>query len=436
MKFSSTFATLSGLVALASAAPLAPRASSKSPSKAMGSTVSMNSSALNLNNPAGAAYFITNEPTGNFIVAANINTDGTLTLATATATGGLGQHGNDGGVNGPDGLFSQGSIKANAASNLLAAVNPGSNTISLFQIDANTPSSLTALGAPVGSGGEFPMSLTFNKAGSMLCALNGGAINGVACFNVDAQLGLVPVPNSSRSLGLNQTTPATGPAGSASHLIFSEDQSTLFAAVKSNPDANFTGFIAAWDIQADGSLSSNFTTIAPPSGGGLQFAMTSIQGQSNSLFVADAAVGIDVIDLSQGAGRAAQSSATTSLAVEGQGAVCWTSFSNKTGSFFVSDIKTSLVTEVAVDNNLKPSIVKQYETATGAGTIDLEVGSTSGNDFLYVNQANATAIQVMSLPAQGQATKLQTLDIAGPASAVGLPVGVSIQGMTVFIKSQ
>jgi len=446
MKFTSALTTVSALAASVSAAPLRGRGSRKAVPKAsknmgMGSTVSMNngtSSNSSSGSSVGAAYFITNEPSGNFVVAANINSDGTLTLATATATGGLGQHGDDGGVNGPDPLFSQGVVKTSANASLLATANPGSNTISLFQIDAQDPSSLTPLGAPVGSGGEFPMSVAFNKAGNMLCALNGGAVNGVQCYSIDSQLGLVPKANSQRALGLNQTTPATGPAGSASHLIFSEDQNSLFAAVKGNPDANLTGFIAAWDIQSDGSLSENFTQINSPNGGGLPFSLANIQGSNGALFVTDAAIGADVVDLSQGADRAAQSNKTTTVPVNGQGAVCWNAFSSKTGTFFVTDIKTSLVTEMSVDqSSLAGSVVKQYQTQDGAATIDLEVASTGGNDFLYVNMANATAIQVMSLPGKGQASKLQTLDLAGPANAAGLPLTASnLQGMTVFVKPQ
>jgi hypothetical protein len=284
------------------------------------------------------------------------------------------------------------------------------------------------------------MSVAFNEAGSMLCALNGGAANGVQCFDTtDRALGLKPLANTQRSLGLNQSTPATGPAGSASHLIFSADGSTLIAAVKGNPAVNATGFLAAWDVAADGSLSEKFTSIAPPSGGNLPFALANVPG-ANALLVADAAVGVDVFDFSQGAQQVAASSATTTVPVDGQGAVCWIAHSAATGTFFVSDIKTALVTEIALDGALAGSVVKQYPTQTGAGTIDLEVAAIGGNEcvwlpfyprgadgvdaysFLYVNMANVTAIQAFSLPGKGQAAKLQTLDLAGPAQAAGLPI--------------
>lgn len=67
----------------------------------------------------------------------------------------------------------------------------------MFRIDATNPSDITMIGAPVGTGeglhaagcslanpnilagGEFPVSLAINKAGSAVCALNGGFVNGV-----------------------------------------------------------------------------------------------------------------------------------------------------------------------------------------------------------------------------------------------------------------
>ena len=113
------------------------------------------------------------------------------------------------------------------------------------------------------------MSLAFNADGSRLCALNGGFVNGVVCYTVDKQAGLKAIPNSQRSLNLNQTTPASGPAGSASHIIFSEDGSSLIAAIKGTPPAQ--GFLAVWDVASDGTLSQNFKTITPPTGGALPF---------------------------------------------------------------------------------------------------------------------------------------------------------------------
>ncbi len=80
---------------------------------------------------------------------------------------------------GPDGTFSQGTVKASAAGKVLAAVNPGSSTISLFSINPKNPLLISQIGQPVSSEGEFPMSLAFNKNGTQACVLNGGMVNGV-----------------------------------------------------------------------------------------------------------------------------------------------------------------------------------------------------------------------------------------------------------------
>jgi hypothetical protein len=223
----------------------------------------------------------------------------------------------------------------------------------LFAIDQNQPSQINMIGQPMSSGGEFPMSLAFNKAGNMLCVLNGGAVNGVKCFTVDSQKGLAGIADTVRALNINQTTPATGPAGSASHILFSEDGSQLVASVKGVPPT--PGFLAVWDVAQDGSLSQEFTSVAPPKGGALPFGMSLIPGKS-AVLATDPAIGFDVIDFS--AGGNATDGASSAVNVTGQTAVCWSSHSQKTGNFYLTDIGTALVTEVNVDDNLKASVVK------------------------------------------------------------------------------
>jgi hypothetical protein len=415
-------------VLLASAVTAAPLEARRSKNKMV---MNGNAGQAAAQSAVGAAYFITNEPAGNFVVAAAIGSDGKLTLRQATSTGGLGSH-NTG--DGPDALFTQGAVKASAAGNIVAAVNAGSNTISVFNIDSTNPTNLEMIGEPVGSGGEFPVSLAINKDGNMVCSLNGGEVNGVACFSVDKTKGLVPIANTVRSLGLNQTTPANGPPGSASHVIFNEDNTQLIASVKGIPPT--PGIFAIWDIAADGSLSENFQAVQPPKGGLLPFSMTVIKGK-NAILATDPGVGVDIVDLSGGAQSGVASGASSTLTINGQSATCWSSFSPQTGNFYVTDIGTSQVTEVNVDDNLKPTIVTQYPQGNGTATIDNDIASIGQNDFMFILAPNATQVQVLSLNAPGKATALQTVDIAGPAKAAGLTVSAAnLQGMTSFIKPQ
>ncbi|TFK68243.1 hypothetical protein BDN72DRAFT_769572 [Pluteus cervinus] len=361
------------------------------------------------------------------ILSANIAQDGSLTFGNAVATGGAGAHGLAD-LSAPDPLFAQGAVKVSAAAKMLAAVNPGSNTVSLFSIDPNNPGKLTMVGFPISSEGEFPMSLAFDKEGKNLCVLNGGAVNGVACFDVDAQKGLTPKSNTLRSLGLNQTTPATGPAGTASHILFSEDGTKLHASVKGVPPQ--PGFIASFDVESDGSLSKDFTPSVPAQGGLLPFSMTVIPGK-NAILATDAGIGFDIFDFSQGL----QASSSV-VPIDGQKATCWSSFSKKTGNFYLTDVGTSIVTEVNVDDSLKGSIVQQIPQGDGTGSIDNDIASIGNNDFLYVLLANATTVSVSSLDAPGKVTAVQTFKFDDAAKAAGITVNpANVQGMTTFINA-
>lgn len=413
MKFSSAL-YLALLATVASASPLIDQdlTSSITLSAATGTSV-------------GAAYFITNLPTGNQLIAAEIGANGKLTLRKAVGTGGLGAHGITDPF-GPDALFTQGAIQASVTGNIVATVNPGSHTISLFRVNASDPADVKMIGKPVKSGGEFPVSLAINKLGDTVCSLNGGAINGVSCFKVDPVKGLVAIPDTLRLLNLKQTTPATGPAGTASHVVFSEDNKRLIVSVKGVPPT--PGYLAVWEVACDGSLSKNFQTITPAKGGLLPFSLTVIPGR-NAVLATDPGIGFDIFDL---ASKGMKSSA---VAIDGQGATCWSSYSPMTKNFFLTDLATSTVTEVSVDSELKGQVVKQYPQGEGSGTIDNDIVTIGKKDFMYVLSANATSIDVLSLDAPGKARNIQRLDIMGPAKAAGVKLDRDyLQGMTTFIR--
>ncbi|KAF7980718.1 hypothetical protein HWV62_37191 [Athelia sp. TMB] len=327
---------------------------------------SVSAATIAASKPAGAAYFITNEPSGNHVVSIDIGSDGKLTSLNAVSTGGNGLHGlgAPGAAPGSDGLFSQGSVQASHKAKVLAAVNPGSNTVSLFSINPSLPAGLKIIGRPVSSGGEFPISVAFNEAGSLLCALNGGKVAGVACYSVHHTLGLLPIPNTQRALHLNQTTPAAGPAGTASQISFSQDGKHLIAAVKGAPPT--PGYLAVWAFGAGHSLSADFTQVAPASGGLLPFSLTPVPGK-NAFFTADPGLGFEIFDF---AGGFKNSSSSSAVAVTGQKAICWSAYSKQSGDFYLVDAGASEVLEVSINDDLKGTVV-QYVLAAGATSVDV-----------------------------------------------------------------
>ncbi|KZT33634.1 hypothetical protein SISSUDRAFT_1065978 [Sistotremastrum suecicum HHB10207 ss-3] len=394
----------------------------------------------------GAVYFINNDGNANKIIAHEIQQDGTLKFGASTWAGGRGSHGNEAPApNGPDALFSQGAVKVSG--NHLFTINAGSNTAAMFEINQENPTKLHMVGTPVSTGGEFPMAMAVDSKRGQVCVANGGAVNGVQCFKADNKQGLIEIQNTLRPLNIKQSTPPTGPAGTVSHILFSEDGTKLFASVKGVPPTPGTspshilqlsdpliqtnkGFIATWDVNPDGTLSPSFKSSPPSKGGLLPFSMTVIPGK-NSILNTDAGVGFSVFDFSKG-----DQASSSVIPINGQKATCWSSFSTKTGTFFLTDIGTSTVSEVQVDGNLKGSIVKQYPLAPNSATIDNEVATVNGKDFLYVLQPNATSISVMSLPSAGQAKVVQTFNFADDAKKGGITVDANnLQGMSAFVKA-
>ncbi|KAJ7983090.1 hypothetical protein DFH06DRAFT_715224 [Mycena polygramma] len=385
-------------------------------SSSLPSRVSMAPASFSHEKTVGAAYFMTNEPTGNYLVSSTIGSDGKLALYEAVNTGGIGAHGLPA-PPGLDPLFSQGSVGVSEAKRFVANVNAGSNTVSVFAIDLFNPAQLWQVGKPVSSGGEFPTSLAINKAGTRVCVVNGGKVNGVSCYNYDAWVGLTPLKNTIRSLKLNQTTPATGPPNTPSQIIFGQDEKTLIISVKA-------GFLAVWDINADGSLSANFRTVT---GGAAPFSLNHIPGK-NALVASDPGVGYDIFDLDSDAKTAA-----VSTPIANQGANCWSVYSKESGNFYIIDVGRSVYTEVQVSSTLNSTIVKQYNIGTD-GPIDSDVATVGKKDFIYSLAANVTGLTVLSVNGPGKAAVYQRVDVAGPAKAAKLTINrTNVQGMATFI---
>ncbi|KAJ7709234.1 hypothetical protein B0H16DRAFT_1631573 [Mycena metata] len=378
--------------------------------------ISMAPKGFNSDSTVGAAYFMTNEASGNYLVSSSIGSDGKLTLYEAVYTGGNGTRALT--PFDTDPLFSQGSVGVSQAGRFVTNVNAGSNTVSVHAIDIFNPAQLWPIGKPVSSGGDFPNSLVINKAGNRVCVVNAGAVNGVSCYKFNWSHGLTPIPNSIRSLQLNQTTPVNGSASTPSQIIFSADEKQLIVSVK-------TGYLAIWDINADGSLSSTFSTV---SGGAIPFSITPIPGQ-NALLVSDPGVGYDIFNLDGTKAKAA----TISVPVAGQVAICWSTYSPESGNFYLIDVETSIISEVDIAKSLNSTVVKQYPLGTD-GPLDTVVGTVGKNDFMYTLAAKATGLTVLSVGGPGKLTVLQRIDLVAPAKAAKLAInGTNVQGMATFI---
>lgn len=112
----------------------------------------------------------------------------------------------------------------------------------------------------------------------------------------------------------------------------------------------YQGFFAVWDVDNYGNLSAQARVFNVPGPGYAPYSLTIIPGR-NAYLTADVSLGADVFTF-DGDTKISE----TSLTVPGQGAICWSSYSPQTGNYYVNDGCTGIVTEIHVDEQLKPSI--------------------------------------------------------------------------------
>src|ERR1051326_7534902 len=145
----------------------------------------------------GAVYAMTNQTSGNSIVAFNRAPNGSLRSVGTFSTGGLGFG------SGSDPLGSQGSLVLSDDGHFLLAVNAGSNTIAALQAGAF---GLRLVGT-FASGGTEPVSIALYK--DLVYVLNAGDTPNITGFELNPDGRLRMLPGSTRPLAGGA---AAGPA--------------------------------------------------------------------------------------------------------------------------------------------------------------------------------------------------------------------------------
>ncbi|KAI9806978.1 MAG: hypothetical protein M1833_002636 [Piccolia ochrophora] len=289
---------------------------------------------------AKAVYYITNSAQGNAVVALKINYDGTLSDGSTTMTGGNGAQIIDGKTGQPaatDALASQGALAV--AGQMMVVVNAGSNTLTMFAIDAADPTVLSMVGEPVDTMGEFPVSVGASAALSTACVGNTGAVAGVACFTMSADTGLTATDGALRPFDLGQSTPPVGPENNVAHVLFNDDSSALLATVKGDPSKNNTGFLAAFPVAADGAVATHAVR-SSPAGTAVLFGAANVPG-TRHVVATDASFGVATLALTPDG----TASLLNNASIPGQKATCWATLSRTTNTAFVTDVAVNSLHE-------------------------------------------------------------------------------------------
>jgi 6-phosphogluconolactonase (cycloisomerase 2 family) len=331
----------------------------------------------------------TDNTAGNQVVVYDRADDGRLSRAGVYATGGLG--GQTAGST-ADHLSSQGSLGYDQHDGLVAAVNAGSNTVSVFGIRRDRLS----LHQVVGSGGTFPVSVAVHgDLVYVLNAENGGSVQGYRVLFGR----LFPIPGSNRPLGLDPTaTPQF--THTPGQVAFSPDGSQLIVTTKANGND-----IDVFGVAFDGSLSGSPVVNSEP--GTVPFGVTF--DPAGHLVVAETGINaVATYDLNPD-GKIALIDAV----LTGQAATCWVA---SDGSLLFASNAGS-ATESGYSVSASGQLTLTGQTAADPATID--ASATPGGRFLYV-QAGPGIVDEFAVAPAGSLTKIGSVTVPDGGGAEGI----------------
>lgn len=333
----------------------------------------------------GNVYTLSNQATGNEVIAFRRAANGELTFDAAYSTGGNGTGG---------GLGNQGAIIL--TDEIVLAVNAGSHSISSLKVTGNGLN----LKSTVSSGGMQPVSIAIHD--DLVYVLNAGGNGNISGFRLGNNDKLQAIPNSTRPLSVAATT---APA----QISFVLGGRVLVITEKA------TNTITTYTINQSGVPEAMHTmTSASPTPFG--FAT----GRSGVVFVSEAVGGapgasvlssyrihfngtISLIDGSVGAGQSA--ACWVVVTKNGQFAYTTNTGSNNLSTFNVNVFSGSI------------NVLEAISATTPAGPIDAAL--TYNSEFLYVLNAGGNSISAFAVAGNGSLSDVQT--VAGlPAGATGL----------------
>ncbi|HEY3877553.1 MAG TPA: beta-propeller fold lactonase family protein [Trebonia sp.] len=336
----------------------------------------------------GAVFALTDNTAGNAVVAYHRSGNGTLTPAGSYRTHGLG-----GVLSGSvvDHTASQGALAYDAAAGLLLAVNPGSDTVSVFHVHGDR----LALSQVLPSGGDFPVSVTVRGDHAyVLNALGGGSLSG---YRIDGGH-LAPLYGSHRALGLG-TTAASAFTATPGQVAFTPDGSQLLVTTKATGND-----VDVFAVGHDGRLSS-----AP--------AVNALAGDVPFAVAFDQAGHVVLTEAGPNAVATfalSRHGALTQLGVAdtGQMATCWVVragqyfYASNAGSGSVSGYRTGLSGGLTALGN----------TPTAAGTVD----AASAAGFVYVQTGAAGIVDEFAVGAGGALTPIGSVTVPGGVGGEGI----------------
>jgi len=339
-----------------------------------------------------ALFVQTNDPGGNRIDAFQRNSDGTLRFVNSYATGGKG--GRESGAT-SDPLASQGSLVRVPGTELLLAVNAGSNTISVFHVDGNH----LMLAQVLPSFGPFPVA--FGMHGDLVYVLDAGGQGFISGYRVQGNA-IHPIAGSTRTLGLGNTTPPFF-LSSPAEVGFTPSGRQLLVTTKT------LGTIDVFSIGANGRPSA--APVKNPAAG-VPFAF--VFDTTGRLVMNFAGTGSLQTFTVNADGTITPVSAPVS---DGQAAACW--ITPAKGYDYVSNTGSNDVSQFQVKSDGAVVLINPLAATNIPGATD----SRHAGDFLYVQSGSSSSVHVFQIGSGGALTRVQIASVPDGGSQEGIAVG-------------
>jgi 6-phosphogluconolactonase (cycloisomerase 2 family) len=300
---------------------------------------------------SGTVYTETNQVTGNNVLAYRTGPGGNLALVGTYPTGGTGTGKSPG---------SQGGVALGDNGTLLAVVNGGSNSVSVFSV---SPTGALQLIETNSSGGVDPISATIH--GNWVYALNAGSATAPTSV---PDIGGFIVGNPFLR-GLSDTQPLNAAASSPEEVSFSPDGRSLVVTEKASST------IDVFPVNSFGVAGPVVTTTLAAGTGPYGFEFT----PDGYAVVSEAAIGAvatfsiapnDTVD-------------QVSQVFDGQLAPCWVALTANGGEAFAANAHSGNISAFWVSPGGTLSLINPNpQTSPGVADTDLAVGGNSG---LYIS---------------------------------------------------
>ena len=333
----------------------------------------------------GAVYTLTNNIAGNEVVVYDRLADGSLGAQRRYSTRGAGTGG---------GLGNQGALALSDSGHWVLAVNPGSNSVSVFLAVGNYLYRTDT----EASGGNTPVSVTMED--DVVYVLNAGSDN-VQGFRMSIYGTLTAILGSRRAL--------SGTGTAAAQVEFNRDGDLLAVTEKA------TNRVLTFTVDGDGLLSQARIQDSPsPTPFGFAF------GRRDQLLVSEAvggAAGASTLSSYRLNGDASVDVVSAAVP-SGQSAACWVVITRDGRYAYVSNTASGNLSTYGLGNGAA-TLTTAISATTGAGSGPTDMALDRNSRFLYV--LNNTTIGAFRVGDDGALTRIEDQPLSGvPAFATGL----------------